>query len=114
MTSEELDKIIAEATEGPWGMYDGFGPDHQGVYHCNRIGTDFNTAVGAHNSLLWAKKQDFEFVAAAREHWPRDRAIVKAAADLVAECGEPPIGAVAEERFLTLKRLLIEAGEVEP
>lgn len=69
----EIETAEKAATPGPWGCYNGWGPDRHGDMRALRIGPaesgDYMPGISASNSPpsdLRGKREDFEFVAIAR------------------------------------------------
>jgi hypothetical protein len=77
LTGDELAAIKAraeEATPGPWAMWDGYGPTNDGLMGVYRFGPADGTHViedGDGGHALYARRDDWDFIATAREDVPR-------------------------------------------
>jgi len=60
---------VEKATSGEWKMWDGYGP-RGGFHYTPRIGTNIATVFSAGGKDIEGRKEDFEFVARARQDIP--------------------------------------------
>ena len=68
MNLKEIREREQAATKGEWKMWDGYA--HDGFHYTPRIGTNIQTVFSAGGKDIEGLKDDFEFVAHARQDIP--------------------------------------------